>query len=160
MHNMLIKLISLSSDPARHFLTVIRMHTGAAGRQSSTALGHPGVQSHQGMSRSLDLERPTEEEVKQGQLGISPELAAWWGDQGAAGGMEGDPLQGWLRREQQARAVYKRWDTLRCCLPTSNCCVSCFVMMLLIVYEPPGHGRASLINCHPMPEASSIAGTI
>lgn len=68
------------------------------------------------MSRSLDLGRPTEEELKQGQLGMAPELAAWWGEQGAAGAMGGDPLQGWLRREQQARAVYKRC-AIRASLP-------------------------------------------
>ncbi|KAL3148938.1 hypothetical protein ABBQ32_001799 [Trebouxia sp. C0010 RCD-2024] len=76
-------------------------------RQSTTALSRQAIQTRQSMSRSLDLGRPTEEELKQGQLGMAPELAAWWGEQGAAGAMGGDPLQGWLRREQQARAVYK-----------------------------------------------------
>ena len=39
---------------------------------------------------------------------MDPELATWWGEQGAAGGMGADPLQGWLGREEEARAVYKR----------------------------------------------------
>ena len=60
------------------------------------------------MSRSLDLGPSIQEEMKQGHLGMTPELAAWWGEQGAAGVMGDDPLQGWLGREQQARAVYKR----------------------------------------------------
>ena len=48
------------------------------------------------------------EDEAQGRLGMSPELAAWWGKQGDTADMGADPLQEWLGREQQARAVYKR----------------------------------------------------
>lgn len=97
-----------------------------AGRQSTTALDRRVVQRNPSQSRSLDLEPSTTEQVKQGHLGMSSELAAWWGDQGAAGGMGDDPLQGWLGREQQARAVYKRWGFHLCCfpLPVSACAPS------------------------------------
>ena len=74
------------------------------------------VQRNPSQSRSLDLGPSTVEEVKQGHLGMSSELAAWWGEQGPAGGLGDDPLQGWLGREQQARAVYKR------------CAVTCVVV--------------------------------
>ena len=80
-----------------------------AGRQSTTALDRRIVSRNQSTSRSLDLGPVNEEEAKRGNLGMTAELAAWWGEQGGAGGMEGDPLQGWLGREQQARAVYKRY---------------------------------------------------
>ena len=55
------------------------------------------------------------EDEAQGRLGMSPELIAWWGKQGDTADMGADPLQGWLGREQQARAVYKRslWQHLR-----------------------------------------------
>ena len=79
-----------------------------AGRQSTTALDRRVVQRNPSQSRSLDLGSGTTQEVKQGHLGMSSELAAWWGEQGAARVMADDPLQGWLGREQQARAVYKR----------------------------------------------------
>lgn len=78
-----------------------------AGRRSTTALDKQPFQRNQNMSRSLDLVTGQKEEG-QGRLGMSPELAAWWGDQGGARDMGADPLQGWLGREQQARAIYKR----------------------------------------------------
>lgn len=79
----------------------------AAGRRSTTALSKQPVRRSQNMSKSLDLVSG-QEAAGQGRLGMSPELAAWWGDQGGAGDMGADPLQGWLGREQHARAVYKR----------------------------------------------------
>ncbi len=79
----------------------------AAGRRSTPALEKQAYQRNHNQSRSLDLV-PGQEEAKQGRLGMSPELAAWWGEQGGAGDMGADPLQGWLGREQQARAIYKR----------------------------------------------------
>ncbi len=78
-----------------------------AGRRSSPAVKKQPFQRNHNQSRSLDLV-PGQEEAKQGSLGMSPELAAWWGKQGGAGDMGADPLQGWLGREQQARAIYKR----------------------------------------------------
>lgn len=85
---------------------VVAVHP-AAGRRSSPAVKKQPFQRNHNQSRSLDLV-PGQEEAKQGRLGMSPELAAWWGEQGGAGDMGADPLQGWLGREQQARAVYKR----------------------------------------------------
>lgn len=79
-----------------------------AGRQSTTALDRRAIQRNQNTSRSLDLGPVTEHKVQAGCLGMDPELATWWGEQGAAGGMGADPLQGWLGREEEARAVYKR----------------------------------------------------
>ncbi len=79
----------------------------SAGRRSTPALKQQAYQRNHNQSRSLDLV-PGQEEAKQGRLGMSPELAAWWGEQGGAGDMGADPLQGWLGREQQARAIYKR----------------------------------------------------
>lgn len=81
----------------------------AAGRQSTTALDRRGVRRTPSQSQSLDLGNSSEETGKQGHLGMSSELAAWWGEAGGAGGMGEDPLQGCLGREQQARAVYKRY---------------------------------------------------
>ncbi|DBB09417.1 hypothetical protein WJX82_010315 [Trebouxia sp. C0006] len=75
-------------------------------RRSTPALKKQAYQRNHHQSRSLDLV-PGQGEAKQGRLGMSPELAAWWGEQGGAGDMGADPLQGWLGREQQARAVYK-----------------------------------------------------
>ena len=79
----------------------------AAGRCSTPALKKQAYQRNPSQSRSLDLV-PGQEEPQQGRLGMSPELAAWWGEQGGAGDMGADPLQGWLGRDQQARAIYKR----------------------------------------------------
>ena len=39
-----------------------------------------------------------------GQLGMTPQVAAWW----SQSGLPQDPLQDCLAREQQARAAYKR----------------------------------------------------
>ncbi|KAL0020959.1 hypothetical protein WJX79_009568 [Trebouxia sp. C0005] len=75
-------------------------------RSSTTALKKQAYQRNPNQSRSLDLV-PGQQEAKQGRLGMSPELAAWWGEQGSAGDMGADPLQGWLGKEQQARATYK-----------------------------------------------------
>ena len=89
------------------------------------------MQRNPSQSRSLDLgPAATEEEGKQGHLGMSAELAAGWGVLGAAGGLGEDPLQGWLGREQQARAVYKRCTITNFARHHLKCA---FVQYMLIV---------------------------
>lgn len=48
---------------------------------------------------------PSDDNVTgKGELGMRPDVAAWWNP---AGQLQ-DPLQDWLGREQNARAAYKR----------------------------------------------------
>lgn len=94
----------------------------AAGRQSTTALDRRLIQRTPSQSQSLDLGNSRDDRGKQGRLGMSSELAAWWGEAGGAGGMGEDPLQGCLGREQQARAVYKRCAAAAVCFPPPEAC--------------------------------------
>lgn len=61
-------------------------------------------EDRQGSRNRLPAGLAEQQAGSSGQLGMRPEVAAWW----SQSGLPQDPLQDCLGREQQARAAYRR----------------------------------------------------